>query len=208
MTDKPKTFEEVAELHDIAAGLYATNTLRGRQLSSCADKIHACLAAKDRRIAKLEAQSRITEDTSDGYHTFKELYDHRHALFSAVIAAYGGWKSLHHHDGSMFDGWFIAGVRTHRGDATYHIPLSLYACFPGEEVERAPEWDGHTPQQAAERIAALSFGASLQAQIDRVRALAEELNQCAGDWGVREQIAKRILTALGEPAAELERKQR
>ncbi|HEY6339318.1 MAG TPA: hypothetical protein VIW68_12565 [Candidatus Sulfotelmatobacter sp.] len=101
----------------------------------------------------------ITENASDGYHTFKELYEHRHALFAAVVAAYGGWKSLLHHDGTMFDGWFIAGVRTPQGDATYHMPLSWYAAFPGEELKRAPEWDGHTPYDAAYRIARLAMAA-------------------------------------------------
>jgi len=122
-------------------------------LDSLAAKIRALIPAD---IAA-KAKEPIDGNTSDGFHTFNELYEHRHSLFAAVVAAYGGWKSKFHDDGTMFDGWFIAGVPTRKGFATYHMPLSLFASFPGEELERAPKWDGHTPKEAAERIASLSF---------------------------------------------------
>lgn len=42
---------------------------------------------------------------SDGYHTFNDLYDHRHALFLALCRALGmGWKSRLHVDGTSVDG--------------------------------------------------------------------------------------------------------
>lgn len=59
---------------------------------------------------------------SDGYHSFKDLYDHRVKLFVALCntidlhnKAYKGnkkkpWKSLFHSDGTMWEGWFIAGI--------------------------------------------------------------------------------------------------
>ena len=64
---------------------------------------------------------------SDGYHTFKELYEHRVTLFIALANTHCDllnelydktettsprlfpfWKALKHEDGTMYDGWFIA----------------------------------------------------------------------------------------------------
>lgn len=76
---------------------------------------------------------KVTGDTSDGYHTFNELYHHRAVLFSVIVRDHKelAWKSRHHHDGSMFD------------------------C---RELDRAPEWDGHSPSDAIGRIATLGRG--------------------------------------------------
>jgi hypothetical protein len=54
---------------------------------------------------------RVIDDVSDGYHTFAELYQHRFALFLALCRALEmGWKSRLHADGTMYPGWFIAGI--------------------------------------------------------------------------------------------------
>lgn len=100
----------------------------------------------------------ITGETSDGYHTFDELYHHRAVLFSVIVAMFRGrsWKSLHHHDGTMYDGMFIVGIDTPAGPATYHYDVEPYwDMFPCKVLDRAPEWDGHTPDDAIERIGSL-----------------------------------------------------
>lgn len=100
----------------------------------------------------------ITGDTSDGYHTFNELYHHRAVLFSVIVKAFpdNAWKAKKHHDGSMYEGMFIVGIETPEGQATYHYDIDPYwDMFRCKEVEFAPEWDGHTPQQAIERIGKL-----------------------------------------------------
>lgn len=100
----------------------------------------------------------VTGATSDGYHTFDELYHHRAVLFSVIVATFPGrsWKSLHHHDGTMYDGMFIVGIDTPAGPATYHYDVEPYwDMFPCEVLDRAPEWDGHTPSDAIERIGTL-----------------------------------------------------
>lgn len=97
-------------------------------------------------------------NTSDGYHTFNELYDHRAKLFSVIVRNYPDlcWKSKQHHDGTMYDGMFIVGIDTPDGQASYHYDIDPYwNMFDCKELERAPVWDGHTPQQAIDRIAAL-----------------------------------------------------
>lgn len=101
---------------------------------------------------------KIDGNTSDGYHTFNELYHHRALLFSVIVSQFKdiAWKSKLHHDGTMYDGMFIVGVNTLQGQATYHYDVEPYwDMFNCKELERAPEWDGHTSEQAIERIATL-----------------------------------------------------
>ena len=100
-------------------------------------------------------QRAVDGETSDGYHTFNELYHHRAVLFSKVVEFAGerAWKSKLHADGTMFDGYFIVGVETPEGQATYHYAIGQYwEMFDCKEVEHAPVWDGHTPQEAIARI--------------------------------------------------------
>lgn len=106
----------------------------------------------------LKAQEPITGETSDGYHTFNELYHHRAVLFSVIVANYPdiAWKSKKHHDGTMYNGMFIVGIDTPDGQATYHYDVDPYwDMFKCRVLDNAPEWDGHTPAQAIERIGKL-----------------------------------------------------
>lgn len=112
------------------------------------------IAAWNRR-----AQPEITGETSDGYHTFNELYHHRAVLFSVICndSPTQAWKSKLHHDGTMYDGMFIVGINTPEGQATYHYDIDPYwDMFKVQELPNAPEWDGHTPAQAIKRIGKLS----------------------------------------------------
>ena len=86
-------------------------------------------------------------EISDGYHTFNELYHHRTKLFAVVCNAYPSvaWKSLLHFDGTMYDGYFIAGVTTPEGDYSYHAKLEYWDDYQIPELQNAPEWDGHEP---------------------------------------------------------------
>lgn len=96
---------------------------------------------------------------SDGYHTFNELYHHRAILFSVICNSMPekAWKSKLHDTGDMFDGMFIVGIETPEGQATYHYDIVPYwDMFKVKELEKAPKWDGHTPQDAIERISKLS----------------------------------------------------
>lgn len=104
-------------------------------------------------------QPPVTGDTSDGYHTFNELYHHRAVLFSVICNGHHdiAWKSKKHHDGTMYDGMFIVGINTPEGPATYHYDVDPYwDMFRVKELEVAPEWDGHTPDEAIRRIGTLT----------------------------------------------------
>ena len=111
------------------------------------------------RLADLIEPESINGETSDGYHTFNELYHHRALLFSVIVRNYPElcWKSKKHHTGDMYDGMFIVGINTPDGQASYHYDIEPYwDMFDCEELELAPEWDGHTPTQAIERIGKLT----------------------------------------------------
>jgi hypothetical protein len=100
---------------------------------------------------------------SDGYHTFDELYEHRHALFIALCRELKGfpiWRSRRHHDGSTYEGWFIMGIGSSPGEQiTYHLPERLWSAVPFAVVlDCAPEWDGHTPEDVVQRLYALAKG--------------------------------------------------
>ena len=87
------------------------------------------------------------ENISDGYHTFKELYDHRAKLFSIICDVYKefAWKSWKHSDGTMFEGMFIVGISTPEGQYSYHYGPEYWELFKVKELTNAPQYDGHIP---------------------------------------------------------------
>lgn len=110
-------------------------------------------------INALIAKSGVdTNQISDGYHTFGELYEHRIALFIAlchVIPLYPMtvWKSFYHSDGTFYSGWFIAGIGIEKGSQiSYHLPMKYWDKLQVPAFDKAPEWDGHTSQDVIERL--------------------------------------------------------
>jgi len=101
---------------------------------------------------------KITGQTSDGYHTFDELYEHRSILFIALMEAYHliSWYAPKHYDGSMFDGFVIVGMDLPTGQITYHLHIDpwreLLDKLPIAELDRAPKYDGHTSEDTIDRI--------------------------------------------------------
>lgn len=110
----------------------------------------------------------VTGKTSDGFHTFDELYEHRCTLFIALCAQLDAhtptgfvWRSKKHSDGTMFPGWFIMGIGTKPGaQITYHLPIARWADaeWLGTENAMAPAWDGHTPSDVLKRLLELRPG--------------------------------------------------
>src|ERR1051325_3445330 len=89
---------------------------------------------------------------SDGYHTFAELYEHRHMLFLVLLVTQGhcAWRSRLHADGTMYEGgWFIAGLETPHGSITYHLPERLWSLLDQKVVtlDHAPPWDGRSEER-------------------------------------------------------------
>ena len=94
---------------------------------------------------------------SDGYHTFNELYYYRmlyNAAFFNLLPKEWVHKSKRHHTGEecFGGGWFIVMANLPTGQISNHYELKYWDLFQVPEKEFADEWDGHTPQEAAERL--------------------------------------------------------
>lgn len=117
-----------------------------------------------------------TNQISDGFHTFGELYEHRIQIYitlcrvlsklptikissiegSREIAAIPVWRSWNHSDGTpaFGGGWFVLGIYDKPGkQITYHLLDSYWEqCSFAKELERAPDFDGHTSADVLERL--------------------------------------------------------
>lgn len=106
----------------------------------------------------------VTNDISDGYHTFGELYEHRITLWIALCrliahspayqASFPVWRSQLHSDGSKFEGWFMLGLNQERGEQiTYHLPMDKWELtWFADTLEKAPCFDGHSAADVLDRI--------------------------------------------------------
>ena len=125
------------------------------------DKAMQLITADRKRVA-LEAV-KVTGDTSDGYHTFNELYDYRRiynaALFNewASQGKYDVHKSWKHSDGEdcFGGGWFIVVAELPTGQVSNHYEAQYWDNFVIPSRDIANKYDGHTPKQALSRIAEL-----------------------------------------------------
>ena len=120
-------------------------------------------------ISKRIFKTKITGSTSDGYHTFDELYYYR-LLYNAnlvntiiynnsrVSAAFRLpiyiYKSYKHSDGELCfgGGWFVVVMETPFGQISNHYEMKYWGMFSCPSQDIAWKWDGHTPQEAAERL--------------------------------------------------------
>lgn len=122
----------------------------------------AHLAGAEWARAHLAAQEETDAgQISDGYHTFDELYEYRmlynaHAATGWVAAGYPVVKSWRHSDGELCfgGGWFIVTAELPSGQVSNHYAAEHWELFTVPEVELPPEYDGHTPQDAADRLRA------------------------------------------------------
>lgn len=114
--------------------------------------------------------SKVTGETSDGYHTFNELYEFR-KLYNAALfnewanghkhgfaVKYDVHKSKKHHDEQecFGGGWFIVMAETPQGQISNHYELKDWDLFDVPEKECANEWDGHSSKDVVERLTKLT----------------------------------------------------
>jgi len=102
----------------------------------------------------------MNENTSDGYHTFKELYEYR-KIYNALIfnewaksEKYEVHKSKKHSDGELCfgGGWFIVVAELQTGQISNHYELNDWDLFKCEEREIPNTFDGHSPEDVKNRI--------------------------------------------------------
>ena len=105
-----------------------------------------------------------TEEISDGFHTFKELYEVRRVLNAALfnewfkLKKYNVHKSRKHYDGKLCfnGGWFIVYAELPKGQISFHYEEKYWDEFKIPETDKALiEFDGHNTNDVCRRISAL-----------------------------------------------------
>lgn len=149
----------INEVDNIVKEYIADNSIQCNIAAGAAIDIRDNVIKKLPVIEALEVPETGIGDMSDGWHTFNELYHHRAILFSVICNKFPdrAWKSKKHHEGDMFEGMFIVGIDTPEGQATYHYDTNPYwDMFKVKELDSAPPWDGHSAEDAINRISSLS----------------------------------------------------
>jgi hypothetical protein len=137
-------------------------TMYGRAKQPTEMLINRLQTSVTQALTSLTEAHKVTEDTSDGYHTFKEMYEFR-LLYNAALfnewAAQGKYdvhKSQRHFDGELCFGrndYFVVVATLPTGQISNHYPMSDWDLFKCEAVEKAKaQWDGHTSQDVAKRL--------------------------------------------------------
>ena len=108
-----------------------------------------------------EIVKQIDGNTSDGYHTFNELYEFR-LLYNACMfnelhrthQEFDIHKSWRHSDGELCfgGGWFVVVAQLPTGQITNHYEEKDWHLFDIEEHYTAAKWDGHTAKDVAIRL--------------------------------------------------------
>lgn len=105
----------------------------------------------------MDDKSQISND----YHTFSKIYDSRQVCNNAMLVnecvkkgLFNIHKSWKHNDGKecFGGGWFIVQMDLPTGQISNHYEAKYWNEFQCEEREVSDVWDGHTPQQALERM--------------------------------------------------------
>lgn len=125
------------------------------------DEKNANAERLNKEISELKEYGKLrTKDLSDTYHTFGDLYDHRMAFNVALVNAIQllnrddlyAYKTLKHHDDTMFEGMFIVVIESRHGQISYHYNLEHWNKFEVSAIDKANEYDGHTPADTIERL--------------------------------------------------------
>lgn len=153
--------------------------------------IEQCLAAAEIEALNLVLdtikelqQEQDMGEVSDGYHTFNELYYYRmlyNAAFFNLLPKWWVHKSKRHHTGEecFGGGWFIVMANLPTGQVSNHYELKDWDLFKVPEKEFANEWDGHTPQEAAERIK--NYLQQEQPEVDLKNYISSKLRELGAD---------------------------
>jgi len=93
-------------------------------------------------------------EISDGFHTFRELYEQRHAIFAALCIAHKekAWRARYHAEGDKMDGWFVAGIDLPTGQVSFHMPDKYWDNFKLCQTIPKSKWDGYTTNDVVDRI--------------------------------------------------------
>lgn len=101
----------------------------------------------------------VGDDLSDGYHTFTELYDHRHALFLNALKAGAFEDAFYVPD--HYEGWDLVVAFTKRDPHTYlghkqisyHLPNVLRSYY--EDLPRKEKHDSYDNHKSSDVLTRL-----------------------------------------------------
>ena len=145
------TREELQRLYDECV----SRAFRAEQLVALVQGVESFLAEPDPTVDIAYLKAKLA-DLSDEYHTMDELYDYRMLYNALAVNAMpaSACKSWRHSDGELCfgGGWFVVYLTLPTGQVSNHYKADHWDLFQVPEVETAPEYDGHTPQDAADRM--------------------------------------------------------
>lgn len=126
----------------------------------------------DRKREDMEKLFKVTGNTSDGYHTFNELYEFRKVFNAALFnewsrqGKYNVHKSKKHSDGELCfgGGWFIVMATLPTGQISNHYKMKDWDLFDCDQRELADKWDGHTAQDVLKRLRSLKREDTLEVE--------------------------------------------
>ncbi len=126
---------------DMSDGYHSFNELYAHRI-----ELYIALLKKQEGIDRICYNARFASQIN--YKTIPDYFKYL-AKYTTRI-----WKSKLHSDGSSYDGWFILGINHEAGkQITYHLPLERWNdCDFATELDRAPEYDGHTQADVLQRI--------------------------------------------------------
>ena len=157
------------------------------------DIIHIAQQALSTEQSEPSEKLKVTGETSDGYHTFNELYEFRKVynatLFNewAAQGKYGVHKSMKHHDGELCfgGGWFIVVAVLPSGQISNHYEMSDWGLFDVPSFDKAQyEFDGHTAHDVVVRLQSLSPNEGKEESANYVARVCEK-----HVWGLVETTA-------------------
>ena len=164
--------------------------LRERKDLNALTKLYQRALEENERLKDQQPQAEaVTENTSDGYHTFKELYAFRKAYNAALFNEWAQTgkcqvhKSWRHHDGELCfgGGWFIVVAVLPDGQISNHYEAKDWELFNIPETAKALyEFDGHTGADVIARLEAYKGAAPQQAEA--VATVIEELEHDGQGW--------------------------
>lgn len=108
----------------------------------------------------MEDKKIIDGKTSDGFHTFDELYKFR-MVFNALLVnewaskeLYDIHKSWNHSDWEKCFGgwWFIVVMELPTGQVSFHYKEKYFDLFKCQERELPNKWDWHSAQESLCRL--------------------------------------------------------
>jgi hypothetical protein len=101
------------------------------------------------------------QEISDGFHTFKELYDFRKMYNSVLfnewnqLGKYDVHKSIRHNEGDLCfgGGWFIVSAILPTGQISNHYEIEDWDLFKIPAFDKCKhKWDGHTSNDVLDRL--------------------------------------------------------